>query len=148
MRIKELMTPNPGVCTEDTSLQRVAKMMVDCDCGAIPVVESDNSKKPTGIITDRDIVTRSLARGENPLQMQARSVMTPSTVTVNVDEDSDKAVQLMRDNKVRRLVVLENDSIGGILSQADLARADAEKAAELVEEVSEPSEKASQPSPA
>ena len=58
MKVEVIMTRNPMSCTPDMSLEQVARMMGDCDCGAIPVVESQSSQRPIGIITDRDIATR------------------------------------------------------------------------------------------
>ena len=55
MNVGEIMTKDPACCTPDTGLQEVAKMMVDSDCGCIPVVDGENSKMPVGMITDRDI---------------------------------------------------------------------------------------------
>ena len=63
MNVREVMTADPVCCTADTPLTEVAKMMVECDCGAIPVVDSQNSKKPVGMITDRDITIRTVAVG-------------------------------------------------------------------------------------
>ena len=59
MRVQEIMTKDPQCCTPDTTIQDVARMMVDCDCGAIPVVQEKESKQPVGVITDRDIVART-----------------------------------------------------------------------------------------
>ncbi len=61
MQIREIMTGDPICCTRDTGLPEVARMMVEHDCGAIPVVESRNSKIPVGVITDRDITCRVVA---------------------------------------------------------------------------------------
>jgi CBS domain-containing protein len=66
MNVGEIMTKDPACCTPDTGLQEVAQMMVDCDCGCIPVVDSEGSKMPVGMITDRDITCRVVAKGQNP----------------------------------------------------------------------------------
>ncbi len=76
MKVKDIMSDNPACCTADSSLQEVAKMMLDHDCGAIPVVEDNTHKRPIGVITDRDITIRTVAVGDNPLHMSAKSVMT------------------------------------------------------------------------
>jgi len=61
MNVSSVMTANPTCCTRDTPLTDVAKMMVECDCGQIPVVESQQDKRPVGVVTDRDIVVRMVA---------------------------------------------------------------------------------------
>src|SRR6266536_1385547 len=72
MKVKDMMTPDPACCTADTSLPEVARMMVDKDCGEIAVVENKSSKIPVGVVTDRDIVCRTVANGLNQLQLVAR----------------------------------------------------------------------------
>lgn len=142
MKVQEIMTARPATCMPDTSLQEVAQMMVECDCGAIPVVESGSSKRPAGIITDRDIVTRILAKGQNPLQQRAADAMTRSTVTLGPGASVDEAAQLMKAHQVRRLLVVDDagDCVG-IVAQADLARHASEaQTGDVVEEISEPSD--------
>lgn len=148
MHVKDLMTESPSVCTPDTGLQDVARLMVEHDCGAIPVVENDQGGKPVGVITDRDITVRTVATGQNPLQQRAVDAMTDTTVTVRPSESADRAADLMEQKQVRRLVVVDDDdACVGILAQADLARgAPDDQTAEVVEEISEPSDKASEPS--
>ena len=68
MKIREAMTPNPACCTPDTGLREVAEIFVEYDCGAVPVVESKESLRPLGIVTDRDIACRAIARGVNALE--------------------------------------------------------------------------------
>jgi CBS domain-containing protein len=125
-----------------TSLQEVAQMMVECDCGAIPVVESEQSKRPVGIITDRDIVTRIIARGEDCQSRQVSAAMTSTTISVRQDADLSEAEDLMKRHQIRRLLVVD-DSEGcvGIIAQADIARhASDEETGELLEEISEPAQ--------
>lgn len=141
MRVQEIMTKDPECCTRETKLQDVAKMMASCDCGAIPVVEDSSSKKPVGIVTDRDIVVRVLAKGENYLHLQAASAMTPSTVSVQPDSSVDEVEETMKQKKIRRVLVVDGDQIVGIVAQADIARHRPEgETGDVVEEVSEPAE--------
>lgn len=140
MRVNEIMTANPTFCTTDTGLQEVARMMVDCDCGAIPVVESMESRKPIGIVTDRDIVTRLIATGRNPLEARAADAMTKNTVTINADANVSDAVNRMEYHQIRRILVVDNDGrCVGILAQADVALHAEHEVNELVSEVSEKS---------
>ena len=140
MRVQEIMTEEIATCTPETSLQEVAEMMVDCDCGAIPVVDASDPSKPAGIVTDRDIVTRAVARGRNPLEMRAADVMTRKTVTVSADADVEEAERLMKECQIRRLIVSRNGSgVVGMLAQADLARRISEqRTGDVVEDISRP----------
>ena len=141
MRIKEIMTDNPVCCRRETSLEEVARMMLENDCGSIPVVEDQEKWKPMGILTDRDIVTRAVADGRNPCEMQAIDVMTPNPVCVDVDSDVEEAVRLMEKHRVRRILACDRKGgCVGIVSQADLARHLGEReTGEVVEELSQPS---------
>lgn len=138
MNVREVMTADPVCCTADTPLTEVAKMMVECDCGAIPVVDSQNSKKPVGMITDRDITIRTVAEGRNPLDLTASDAMTVNVMTVTPDTSIEECCNLMEDQQIRRVVVVdENGSCCGMIAQADIAiNADSRKTAEVVQEVS------------
>lgn len=146
MQVRELMTSSPVFATRQTSLEEVAKAMRDSDVGALPVV--NDQKKPVGIITDRDITMRILARGENPLDFDAKAAMTDAVVTIRDGAGVEDAVQLMEDEKVRRLIVVDNNGIVlGILSQADIARELSQHVSgDVLKEVSQPEEQASGPS--
>lgn len=136
------MTGSPATCTPETSLHEVARMMVECDCGAIPVVAGNGqSGRPTGIVTDRDIVVRLVAQGQNPLEKTARDAMTESAITVRDDADLERCAKLMEENQVRRILVVNDEgNITGICAQADVARhGHDELTGELVEEISEES---------
>ena len=140
MKARDLMTPNPACCGMDTPLQEVARMMVRCDCGEIPVVERDDARKPVGVITDRDIVVRSVAEGRNPLTMNAGEILTSPAVTAKEDEDIDAVKQLMETRQIRRIPVVDrNGHVCGIVSLADIARRDTRKeTGDVVREVSAP----------
>jgi CBS domain-containing protein len=146
MKVNEIMTASPACCTPDTSLREVAAMFVDHDCGAIPVVDGEDTRRPIGIVTDRDIACRAIAKGLNALELTARDCMSSPSVTVPEDASLDEAIRLMEDNKVRRLpVVDERGRCIGVVAQADIAlRAGKGKTAEVVREISEPSPSVSQ----
>lgn len=141
MRVNEIMTHNPAVCPPEAGLREVARLMVRFDCGLIPVI-GHGSRKPVGVVTDRDIACRTVAQGMNPLEMNAREIMTSPCVTVFHLERVEDCVRKMEECRIRRMpVVDEEGGIVGIVSQADLARYAGEgRTAELVEEVSEPQE--------
>ncbi len=138
MNVKEVMTADPACCTSDMSLQEVAKLMVDNDCGCIPVVDDKNSKKPVGMITDRDITVRTVAEGKNPLELTVSDAMTANAITVTPLTSLEDCCNVMESNQVRRVAVIdEKGSCCGIIAQADIAvNADQRKTAEVVQEVS------------
>lgn len=141
MKVSEVMTDSPRCCTPETGLQQVAQLMVDCDCGCIPVVDDDSSKMPVGMITDRDITCRVVAQGRNPLELMARDAMTSTVVSVTPDTPLEECLKLMEESQVRRIAVVDSDGkICGIVAQADVAlNADKQKTAEVVQQVSQAS---------
>ncbi|MFP2924223.1 CBS domain-containing protein [Pyxidicoccus sp. 3LG] len=136
MKVEEVMTDYPVTCMPDTTIEQAAKWMVDCDCGALPVVDSDNM--PVGIITDRDITCRIVAKGKNPYQLTVDDAMTHTTATVYKDTSVEDCLELMEENQVRRVIVIDDaGAVCGMVSQADLARhMRPEDTAELIREVS------------
>jgi CBS domain-containing protein len=140
--VSEIMTSDPVCCAPDTPLRVVARMMVENDCGCIPVVQSHSPAVPVGVVTDRDIACRAVAAGLNPLEMTAQEVMTSPARTVRRDASVDDALRVMEDNMIRRVPVVDEDgSVCGIVSQADIAlHATKPKTADLVREVSQPTE--------
>ena len=138
MKVSEIMTKEPVCCSASTNLQDVAKMMIDNDCGCIPIVEDESSKKPIGTITDRDITIRTVAKGKNPLEMTAGDVMTDRVISVSPDTSVEECCNLMESNQIRRVVVVDKDGgCCGMVAQADIAiNASDNKTAEVVQEVS------------
>ena len=145
MQVKDVMTPDPACCTPDSTLQRVAEMMVENDCGEIPVVENIASMLPIGVITDRDITCRTIAKGLNPLVMRVADCMTTPCITVRPDMSLDECSHLMKENQIRRVPVVDaNGACCGIVALADIAKHAAKRdAGEVVKEVSEPTSSAS-----
>lgn len=138
MKVSEIMTENPAVCLTTTSLQETARMMHDYDCGCIPVVQDNDSKKPIGMITDRDITIRTVAHGKNPLEMTAGEIMSEQVITVTPDTSVEECGNLMKENQIRRVAVIdENGACCGIIAQADIAiNASEDTTGEVVQEVS------------
>lgn len=137
MRVKEIMTAVPAVCSPETPLMDVARTMVGRDCGSVPVVGDGRVK---GIITDRDMVVRGIAEGRNPLTLTASECMTSPVHTINEEASLDECTDLMESKKVRRVpVVSAAGAVVGIVAQADVARhASRKEAGELVRDVSAP----------
>lgn len=143
MQVREIMTTNPACCTPESSLQDVAKLMADCDCGEIPVL--DEQGRPVGVVTDRDIACRAVAQGKDPAQTRAREVMSQPVVTVTPEENLEACCQRMEENQIRRLPVVDQSGrCCGMVSQADIARAAPEhEVAEVVRDVSRPTPESS-----
>lgn len=121
-RVRNIMTMNPACCTMDTRLVEVAALMVVHDCGEIPVVQDHSEKKLVGVITDRDICTRAVARGLNPNAMKAKDVMTSPAVTASIDMSIDDCCKLMEMKKIRRIPVVDDrGNCCGMVSLADIA---------------------------
>ena len=117
--VKDVMTPNPRTVTPSDSLTDVAKVMRDADVGAVVVTESG---VVSGIVTDRDIVVRAIAEGANPAEATvADAVEDRELKTVGPEESVDTVISLMRDEKVRRVPVVEDGRAVGIVSLGDLA---------------------------
>jgi CBS domain-containing protein len=143
MKVRDIMSDKVACCGSDTPLQDVAGMMVDCDCGEIPV--ADAGGRIIGVITDRDITCRAVARGRNPLELTAADCMTSPVVTVHTDTSLDDCCNVLEGNQIRRVpVVDEAGRCVGIVSVADIARgASGRTTAEVVQRVSRPSPRAS-----
>jgi CBS domain-containing protein len=141
MRVRELMTSNPACCTPGTPLEEVARMMMRCDCGEIPVVDNRESMRPMGVITDRDIVIRAVAEERNPLEMRASDCMTQPCITVSEKASIMDCIHLLEEHQIRRIPVIdESGRCSGIVSQADVARRIDHHAAEILKQVSQPME--------
>lgn len=118
MNIRDVMTPNPRTVSPDDSIQNAARIMRDEDTGAVPVVENG---RPVGMLTDRDIVIRAVADGNNQLNRPVRDIVTSNVVSVSPDMSTREANDLMSEYQVRRLPVVENERLVGIVSLGDLA---------------------------
>jgi CBS domain-containing protein len=139
MQVRDVMTFQPRCCTPEITLREAAKMMCDSDCGAIPVVDPDDRKKPLGIITDRDIACRAVAKGKDPATTTVGDCMSSRLATIRQDSSVEDCCNEMEEFKIRRLwVVDDQDRLCGIVSQADIAlRLAEEQTAELVREISQ-----------
>jgi CBS domain-containing protein len=133
---RDVMTPAPACCTPHTTLDEVAMLMAQNDCGEIPVIATND--QIIGVVTDRDIVCRVVAAGKNPIAYTAETCMSGPVVTVRADASLGEVVATMEKHQIRRVpVVDERDSCVGIISQADVSRAgELHEVAELAREVS------------
>jgi len=120
MKVRDAMTPDPATCEPTTTLRLVATLMLDHDCAAVPIVSSG---EVLGIVTDRDIACRAVARGWNAPELPASAVMTAPLVAIHPEETFDDAVQVMKENHVHHLPVIDDDGrLLGIVAQSDLGR--------------------------
>src|SRR5215210_4062882 len=118
-KVHEVMTERPRAVTPQTPLSEVAEVMESEDVGVVPIVEGD---RLVGIITDRDIVVRAIAKGKDPRGMPASEVSSRELLTINPDDDLTDALKLMVQYQVRRLpVTAEDERLVGVISQADVA---------------------------
>jgi|SRR5436190_10745302 len=138
IKVKEIMTTEPACCTPESTLQQAAQMMIDYDCGEIPVVESFDTYTPVGVITDRDITCRSVGKGLNPLEMQVSECMTTPPILVMPEDTLDRCYQVLEENQIRRVpVVDEAGKICGIVALADIAeRVSKADSGEVLQQVS------------
>ncbi len=134
---RDIMTPNPVRCHPGTTLDEVAKMMLENDCGEIPIVDANDCV--IGIITDRDIVCRVVAQRRNPVGCTVDTCMSSPVVTVHEDDPLEDIVSAMERYQVRRVPVVSDSGLcAGIIAQADVARmAPKREVAELLREVSQ-----------
>jgi CBS domain-containing protein len=118
---RTLITGSVSYVHDDDTVREAAECLARDNVGALPVY--DSNKRLTGIVTDRDIVVRVVARGKDAAQTKVSELATPAPVTIGPDEPISEAVRLMSEHKVRRLPVVEGGDCIGIVSQADIARA-------------------------
>jgi CBS domain-containing protein len=137
MLLRDIMTANLEVISPFTPLQEAAEKMRVFDTGSLPICDD---KKVLGMLTDRDIVIRAVAKGMHPEQTMVSDVMTEDVVYLYDDQDVSEAVKLMEDRQIRRLLVLNRDQeLAGIVSLGDLSQyTDAHVSGHVLEQVSEP----------
>jgi CBS domain-containing protein len=116
MNIRDVMTANPRTVSPNDTIQNAACIMRDEDTGVVPVVENGRA---IGVVTDRDIVVRAVADGQ--LNTPVRNVASSDLVCVSPDASTREAADLMSEHQIRRLPVVENDLLVGIVSIGDLA---------------------------
>ena len=142
MRARELMSSDLDCVTPDDAITRAAQLMRDRDVGSLPVVESKDSMRLTGIITDRDIAVRHVAEGHKPDCSVREAMSTGDLATVGPDDDERRVMEVMQSRQVRRVPVCEDGGrVVGVIAQADLALDSSreDQVEKTVERISEPS---------
>ncbi len=140
MLTREIMTQKVDCVTPEDTLRKAARIMRDSDVGMVPVIDADDGMHLTGVITDRDIAVRHVAEGHGPECHVAEAMTRKHLVTVSPEEDVDNVMRRMRDAQVRRVPVVHDGRLVGVVAQADLARrtADDAEVGQTVERISEP----------
>ena len=137
---ESLMTNNPVCCLPGDTVVTAAKLMERENIGSIPVIESEQTRKLVGIVTDRDLALKVVAQGYDAKTVQVESVMTRKLVTCQGDDDIQQALDAMSEHQLRRIPVVDNENrILGIIAQADVATRvnEPEKTAEIVKDISQ-----------
>jgi CBS domain-containing protein len=141
MKAQELMTKSPACCTPESTVREAARLMLEHDCGCIPVVEKDGTRL-VGVVTDRDIACRCVAEGGGP-ETPVKEIMTSDPRCCHPEDDVAAVEQIMMQAQIRRVPVVDarGDCVG-MIAQADLAlndKAVSEKElGRVVERISEP----------
>jgi CBS domain-containing protein len=144
MRASEIMTDNPETVTPDASLADAAKKMRDLDVGIIPVVESGDSPRLRGVITDRDIAVRAVAEGGDVRNMKVSECMTTEVETCNKNDTLQEVLRVMEREQVRRVPITDREGrLVGIIAQADVItdvddHSTEHRVSRTVERISEP----------
>ncbi len=119
MKIKDIMSPNPETAHPDALLKEIAQKMEKSDCGSVIIVKDD---RLVGMITDRDIAIRCVAKAHDLATATAGDIMTAEILYCRDEDDADDVARNMGENKVRRLPVLNDEKrLVGIVSLGDLA---------------------------
>ena len=139
-KCSEVMTKSPVCCLPNDMVVNVAELMNSGNIGSIPVIENEQTKKLIGIVTDRDLALKIVAKGLDAKSTKVEAVMTRKMITCRADDDLLKALDALAEHQLRRIPVVDADhKIVGIIAQADVAtRVDQpEKTAEMVKEISQ-----------
>lgn len=137
MKAKDVMTKDPATLGPDATLGEAATLMRQEDCGSIPIVDDG---RLVGIVTDRDIVIRAVAAGKDARSTKVSEVMSADPVCISPDTDVDEAANVMADRQIRRLPVVEDGKLAGILVIGQIARRDPDEqqTGETLKEISQP----------
>jgi CBS domain-containing protein len=140
-KCNQVMTKEPVCCLPGDTVTKVAQLMQRDNIGSIPVIDNDETQKLVGIVTDRDLVLKVIAKGQDAKTTKVEAVMTRQLVTCLAEDDLQKALDAMAEHQLRRIPIVDGShKILGIIAQADVATRvnQPEKTAEMVKEISQP----------
>ena len=133
MRVSEVMSRHPAVCTRSNSAQTAAAMMKENDTGILPVVEDNYTRRLVGVITDRDLCLAVVAAGRDPNHTWIEDHMTEDPVFCVAEDRTETVLEIMKRHQVRRVPVVNNEKVlQGMVSLSDLVRHNAVGGAELL----------------
>ena len=137
MKAKDVMTKDPATLGPEATLGEAATLMRQEDCGSIPIVDGG---RLVGIVTDRDIVIRAVAAGKDARSTKVSEVMSADPVCISPDTGVDEAANVMAERQIRRLPVVEDGKLAGILVIGQIARRepDEQQTGETLKEISQP----------
>lgn len=142
MQAREIMTKDPACCTPADSIRQAATLMVEHNCGFLPVVESQQQKQLLGVVTDRDIVCRMLAQGKDGPNTTVQDAMTTGHLwTAKPDDAVETVIEDMAHGQVRRIPIVDDTgTVQGIIATADIALEvqEDEEVAQVFEDISQP----------
>ena len=145
MKAMELMTPNPKTCEAHHDLSCALGIMREEDVGIVPITEGNGEAQVVGVVTDRDVALYLGEKDVQPSKVRVGDVMTRQIVSVGPQSDVTEVSRKMQDAQVRRILVVENGRLRGVISTADLARASSPSGRDRVgEEVERVMEKVSE----
>lgn len=129
--VRDVMTKNPKVVRRDTSVQEIVATMNKFDISSVIVVQEE---RPVGIVTHKDIVAKVVQSRIPPDALKAIEIMSTPVVTINEDASIEEAARLMSRKKIKKLVVISDEKLVGIITSMDLVRAEP-KLTTLIESV-------------
>ncbi|WP_138207798.1 CBS domain-containing protein [Haloimpatiens lingqiaonensis] len=137
MKVRDIMTREVATVNYEDTVERVAQLMQNHNVGSIPVCKGENV---IGIVTDRDIALRAVAKGQNVMRQNVREIMSSNPVTISADSDVHEAARIMSERQIRRLPVVDGENLVGMLSIGDLAIEPklSDNAGEALSNISEP----------
>lgn len=118
MKVKDIMSKDIASVSSEEPIEKAAQLMKQYDVGSIPVCSQD---EVIGIVTDRDIAVRTIAEGQNPKQQKVREIMSSDPVVGNPDMDIHEAAKIMSDKQIRRLPIVDHNSLVGIVALGDIS---------------------------
>lgn len=136
--VREMMTGNPESVDADATVQEAARIMRELNVGSVPVLASG---RVAGIVTDRDITIRVIAENRSPAQTPVREIATADPMTVTPDMDLNEAAQMMAAHQIRRLPVVSDGNLVGMLSLGDVSvEGDTREAGRALKDISVPAQ--------
>jgi CBS domain-containing protein len=139
-KCNEVMTKNPVCCLPNDLVAKVAQLMKSENIGSVPVIENEQTQKLVGIVTDRDLVLKIVAKEHDAKSTKVETVMTRQVVTCRAEDDLQQALDAMAEHQLRRIPIVDNNNkIVGIIAQADVATRvnQPEKTATMVKGISQ-----------